>query len=157
LIGFFCTNPGFDVEPKQLRSFLLERLPEYMVPLSMKEVESLPLSANGKLDRSALPLLESEIKAEQAFVAPRTDTEARVSEIWKEILGIEQAGVESDFFSLGGDSMLAIKLLVALRHTFKCEIALRDVFLKPTIAKQADLIGELEELARAVAPEEVCA
>lgn len=144
LIAFFCTNPGFDVEPKQLRSFLLERLPEYMVPLSMKQVESLPLSANGKLDRNALPLLESEIKVEQAFVAPRTDTEARVSEIWKEVLAIEQAGVESDFFTLGGDSMLAIKLLVSLRHTFKCEVALRDVFLKPTVAKQASLIDELK-------------
>lgn len=140
LVGFFCTNPGFELEPAQLRSFLRERLPEYMVPPSLQQTASLPLSANGKVDRSALPTVDSGWNSEQAFVAPRTENEKRVSEIWREILSIDEVCAETDFFSQGGDSMMAIKLMVSLRHNLKIEIALRDVFLKPTVTAQADMM-----------------
>ncbi|MCB1956132.1 MAG: amino acid adenylation domain-containing protein, partial [Rhodocyclaceae bacterium] len=139
--AFFCLRPGYEVAVPELRSFLLERLPEYMVPLAMRELASLPLSANGKVDRKALPELEASAPRQVADVAPRNDGERRIAAIWQQILGLDSVGVESDFFALGGDSMMAIKLLVALRTGLQREIELREVFLRPTVASQAELIA----------------
>ena len=88
-----------------------------MVPQSLREIDALPLTPNGKVDRSALPPLFDAAAAKTApSVPPRSDAEARVAQIWSEVLGIAEIGVFDDFFTIGGDSMLAIKLLAMLRH-----------------------------------------
>ncbi|MBS0359507.1 MAG: amino acid adenylation domain-containing protein, partial [Proteobacteria bacterium] len=118
---------GYYVSPKEIESALLskhvsERLPEYMVPSAYVWMSSFPFTENGKLDRAKLP--KAEFKGdERDYVAPRTELEKQISEIWSNILGIEKVGVTDDFFRLGGDSILSIQLTSRLRtHQFNCSV-----------------------------------
>jgi amino acid adenylation domain-containing protein len=131
--------PRAAVDPAELRRWLLERLPEYMVPQHLRAIDALPLTANGKVDRNGLPPLFEMTAARAAErVAPRTDAEARVAEVWCEVLGVDGVGALDDFFGSGGDSMLAIKLLATLRQRLGADIQLKDIFVHPTVAAQAE-------------------
>ncbi|TFW28927.1 non-ribosomal peptide synthetase [Massilia horti] len=138
--AFYCRHPGCELDVVELRSFLLAQLPQYMVPHALRELDDLPLSANGKVDRKLLPGLDAAPEPAQARVAPRGPVEAAIAALWAELLGVTQVGVTADFFQLGGDSMCAIKLLVALRARFSCDIQLKHVFQHPTVAAQAALV-----------------
>ena len=119
----------------ELRSFLKEKLPDYMIPTDLVFLDLLPLTPNGKVDRRALPTpehLRSEL--ESKFVAPRTPVEEAVAEIWRDSLGLEQAGIYDNFFDLGGHSLLATKIVSRLKTTFAVDIPLRAFFDSPTIA-----------------------
>ncbi|EPJ35817.1 putative Linear gramicidin synthase subunit C [Streptomyces afghaniensis 772] len=89
----------------ELRQFVAGALPEYMVPAAFVELERIPLTVNGKLDRRALPEPDASVETGHTFVAPRTPTGERVAEVWQEVLGVERVGVEDGFFELGGDSI----------------------------------------------------
>src|SRR6185295_11788171 len=89
----------------ELRTFLNHKLPDYMVPTSFVFLERLPLTLNGKLDRNALPAPDH-LQTAGAFIAPRTDVEKLLAQIWSDVLGIERVGVHDNFFDLGGDSIL---------------------------------------------------
>jgi amino acid adenylation domain-containing protein len=126
---------------RELRGFLQQKLPEYMVPAVFVMVEALPLTPNGKVDRRALPPPEQlRPDVEQAFVAPRTPTEEVVAGLWAQVLGIEQVGVEDNFFELGGHSLLATQVLSRLRNAFHIELPLRALFEAPTVAGLAQRI-----------------
>ena len=127
-------------EAGELREFLASLLPEYMVPAVYVPLERLPLSANGKVDRRALPEPERTRDAGVEPVAPRTRTEETLAEIWKELLGLDEVGVEDRFFDLGGHSLLAVQVLARVRQTFGVEVSLRDVFKSPTVAGLAQLV-----------------
>lgn len=133
----------------ELQGFLEEKLPDYMIPSTFMILDSLPLNSNGKVDRHALPVPD-ERKPEdtQNFVAPRNSIERQVADIWAELLRVEQVGVHDDFFGLGGDSLLAIKLISRLRAEFQLEVPVRDLFEMTTVARQAELIATMRWVAQ---------
>ncbi|MGW0518409.1 non-ribosomal peptide synthase/polyketide synthase [Crossiella sp. NPDC003009] len=114
-----------------LRAFVGARLPDYMVPAAFVTLDALPLTRNGKLDRRALPAPEY---TAAEHVAPRTENERQVAEIWAEVLGLPKVGVTDNFFELGGDSILSIRVISRLRALFGPEVAPRAVFTSPTVA-----------------------
>ncbi len=142
--AFYCVHPESELDATTLREFLLQQLPEYMVPLSLQIVAALPLSSNGKVDRKALPTFKAATETHTEQVAPRTTAESAVLEIWQEIFGGASMGVEQNFFAAGGDSMLAIKLLGALRRRLNVPFELKDVFLCQTVAAQAARVQALK-------------
>jgi acyl carrier protein len=111
-----------------------------MVPAAFVALAALPRTPSGKLDRRALPAPASMRRGE--WVPPRTRTEEVLLEIWKEVLGLEQAGVEDSFFELGGHSLLATQALTRVRRAFGVDLPLRDLFRHPTVAGAARLIDE---------------
>lgn len=126
----------------ELRGFLKEKLPEYMIPSAFIWLDALPLSPNGKIDRQALPDPDTVMpKQEKTFVAPRTPLEEVMVGIWAEILGVEQVGIHDNFFfDLGGNSLLATQVMTHVRETLHIEIPLRHFFEAPTVAEQVAVI-----------------
>ncbi len=141
LVAYVVGATDAPPDPRELRALLTGRLPDYMVPASFIVLDALPLTANGKVDRKALPAPESARKGE--IIAPRTPTEETLVEIWKDLLGLERVSVEDAFFELGGTSLLATRALVRIRQTFGIELHLREVFQSPTIAGLGQIIDNL--------------
>lgn len=127
---------------RDLRDFLRQKLPAYMIPVAFVNLEMLPLTLNGKIDRQALPAPEPERPdLEVAFVTSRTDVERTLSRIWVELLGIDQVGIYDNFFDLGGHSLLATQLISRLQAAFpEVNLSLRDFFERPTVAGLAESI-----------------
>jgi acyl carrier protein len=125
----------------ELRSFLKEKLPDYMVPTAFGYLDSLPLTPNGKVDRRALPAPDLErSRLETKFVAPCTQVEKVLAKIWSEVLGLERVGIHDNFFDLGGHSLLATQVISRARDNFEMELPLRRLFKTPTIAGLTELI-----------------
>jgi amino acid adenylation domain-containing protein len=143
----------------ELRAYLREKLPDYMVPAVFVPLEAIPLSANGKVDRRALPRPDfSRPDAERAFVAPRGPVEEEVAEMWRDLLRIDRISVFDNFFELGGHSLLLIQIASRIQRVFHVELTLRILFNVPTIAEMATTISESqvaeedpEEIARMIA------
>jgi amino acid adenylation domain-containing protein len=127
-------------EPSELRDFLRQRLPEFMVPSAWVSLPALPLTANSKVDRKVLALLQPD-RPRSTGGAPRTPAEQRIAAIFAELLGVEQVGLEADFFDLGGHSLLATRLVSRVRAVFGVELPLRAVFETPTVEGLAARIG----------------
>ncbi|MEG4076432.1 condensation domain-containing protein, partial [Microcoleus sp. Pol14D5] len=126
-----------------LRRFLKEKLPEYMVPGAFVVLEALPLTPNGKVDRRALPAPEKRSELEESFVAPRTPIEEILASIWGNILSSDSVGVSDNFFELGGHSLLATQVISRVRDTLTVELPLRSLFEAPTIAEFASRVENL--------------
>jgi acyl carrier protein len=125
----------------ELRRYLKERLPEYMVPQSYVIMEELPVGPSGKIDPKTLPEPKwSLAESEEGYVAPRTPVEEIMVEIWSDVLGVEQIGVHDNFFELGGHSLLVTQVFVRLRAAFQVELPLRRLFEAPTVAALAALV-----------------
>ncbi|WP_147206424.1 non-ribosomal peptide synthetase, partial [Segetibacter aerophilus] len=151
LVGYVVAQDGwFDREG--ILSYLKEKLPEYMVPAMLVELESLPLTANGKVDRKALPDPDATEQLAGQYVAPQSDAEQRLAEIWQDVLEEEQVGVNDDFFELGGHSLLAVRLISAIRKEFAVEIPISHVFDYPTIALLAAQLEDKSTSQAAVLP-----
>jgi acyl carrier protein len=135
-----------------LRGFLREKLPEYMVPVKFVYMDSLPLTPNGKFDRKALPPPLVESTGAGAGGSPRTETEKVVAAIWCELLAINGIGIHDDYFDLGGDSMTAVRLLVRLHESFGVDLQLAALFDRPTIAGLAELVDSLVLMSRESGP-----
>jgi amino acid adenylation domain-containing protein len=123
-----------------LREWLRGSVPDYMVPSAWVFLPALPVTPNGKVDRKALP--EPEADTARQFVAPRTQTEATLAEIWAGLMSVEQVGAEDDFFALGGHSLLATKLVARVRDRFGVELPLRTLFEAPVLAALAAQIDQ---------------
>jgi len=123
-----------------LHGYLTEKLPQYMVPSSFVTLAELPLMPSGKVDRRALPAPELSQANDRAFVAPRSQTEQELVEIWSELLRVETIGVQDNFFDLGGHSLLAAQLVSRILNTFAVELKLQDIFNEPTVEAIAALI-----------------
>jgi len=120
---------------QRLRRDLGEKLPEYMVPSSIVLLDALPLTPNGKVDRRALPTPERSLRgSKEAHVAPRTERERKLVDIWQEVLGVEPIGVDDDFFELGGHSLLATQVVSRAQPLLDRELPLRLLFEAPTVA-----------------------
>jgi amino acid adenylation domain-containing protein len=140
--------------PEELRAFLAQELPDYMVPAAFVPIDSLPITANGKLDVKALPSPEQQPAARE-MVAPRNSDEEKLVEIWQGILKLDRVGVTDDFFELGGHSLLATQIISRIRDRFRVQMPLHVFLQNPTIASLASQIGqcpviesEQEEMAR---------
>jgi acyl carrier protein len=112
-----------------------------MIPSDFVMVDALPLTPAGKIDRRALPLPDRTRRdLDSTFVAPRTDTESLIANIWSQILGVEQVGVYDNFFDLGGHSLMATQILSRLRNVANVEIPLRAMYETPTVANLAEAV-----------------
>lgn len=124
-----------NMQENVLRDYLKELLPDYMIPTVFTFLEALPLTNNGKLDRSALLVAgQNTLMSQVAFVAPRTSIEEKIANIWSEILHLDHAGIYDNFFAVGGHSLLAIQLLSRIRSVFQVELPLDRFFKAATIA-----------------------
>lgn len=127
-------------DPVELRAFLRNRLPEYMVPSYFAVLSSLPLNSSGKVDRKALPLDKPDGVRSEEYEAPRTATEETLARIFAEVLKVERAGIRDDFFALGGHSLLATQLLSRVRAAFGLALPVRALFDARTIAGLAKTV-----------------
>ncbi|MCY1015549.1 non-ribosomal peptide synthase/polyketide synthase [Pyxidicoccus sp. MSG2] len=137
------TTPGATLASTVLRDFLKQRLPEPMVPSAFVPLEALPLTANGKVDRRALPVPDSTVAEPRPDSAPRTATEELLADLWARLFGLERVGVEEDFFALGGHSLVATRLVAWVRDTFGVELPVRRVFEAPTVSSLATTLDTL--------------
>jgi acyl carrier protein len=143
LVAYFTVD-GEAPDAAALRGALAARLPGYMVPSAFVALEAFPLTASGKLDRRALPAPEG-AAAQAEYVAPRTEAERAVAEIWAEVLGVERVGVDDDFFALGGHSLRATRVVSQVRRALGAEVPVRTLFEAPTLG------GFVAAVARAAA------
>ena len=126
-----------------LRTFLAERLPDYMVPSAYVFVDEIPLTPSGKVDRRALPTPETAGPEWQGeFEPPRTALEEVLAEIWALVLGRERVGIRDNFFELGGHSLLATQAVSRIRSALEVELPLRSMFTTPTVAGLAPILVE---------------
>ncbi len=130
---------------EEIRNFLRDRIPEYMIPSTFTPLSVLPRTASGKVDRQSLPA-PNLTNEQQDYIAPRNSIESAIVEILSELLHLEQVSINANFFDLGGHSLLATQVMSRLRSTFGVEIPLRYLFEAPTIAELAALITQ--ELAQ---------
>ncbi len=124
----------------QLKSFLSERLPDFMIPSAFVTLEALPLTPNGKVDRRSLPTPEISRSDTANYAAPRNRIEEKLAKIWTQILNIEIIGIHDNFFDLGGHSLLVTQLVMKVREAFQIDLPLRILFESPTIAELAQII-----------------
>ncbi|MFH8609682.1 non-ribosomal peptide synthase/polyketide synthase [Streptomyces sp. NPDC018029] len=140
LVAYVVGPAGEDGEA--LRAYAARTLPDYLVPTTVVPLTALPLSRNGKVDRAALPAPDADAAPCRERVEPRTEAERRTADVFGEVLGSEPPGVEDDFFQLGGDSILSIRLASRLAEAFGTDLTPRAVFTHPTPAALARLLGE---------------
>jgi amino acid adenylation domain-containing protein len=128
---------------KELRLFLQQRLPDYMVPSSIVFLDALPLTPNGKLDRQALPAPTPEsVEDAPGHVLPKDTVERRLADIWEKLLGVHQVAIHHNFFDIGGHSLLLIKLHGELEAAFGVDIPMIQLFRSPTISAQAEYLSQ---------------
>ncbi|WP_143288199.1 condensation domain-containing protein, partial [Calothrix rhizosoleniae] len=139
LVAYVVINS--EITTQQLREYLKAQLPDYMVPSAFVTLESLPVTPNGKVDRKALPV--PEIERETEYVAPRTQSEEIIANIFAQVLDLENIGIYDNFFILGGHSLLATQLISRIRSAFSIEIPLGELFSSPTVAQLNQIITQL--------------
>jgi amino acid adenylation domain-containing protein len=138
LVGYIVKGGGERTE-REIREEMSRKLPDYMVPAVLIEMEKLPLTTNGKVDRRALPDPEINWRSD-TFVSPRTAAEKVVADVWCAVLGIERVGIHDNFFVLGGHSLVATQVMSRVRTAFQIDIPLRTLFEWPTVAGLAQTI-----------------
>jgi amino acid adenylation domain-containing protein len=137
LVGYVVGRQG--QLPAGLRSFVRDLLPESMVPATLVPLDRIPLTANGKVDRKALP--DPGLLGRPAHIAPRTPAEAAIAEVWASLLGLDEVGAQDDFFHLGGSSLQLTRLAARLRGAFPGQLKLPDLFTATTVEAQARLVS----------------
>lgn len=152
IVGFFVpARPGSRLDLDGLRESLRHRLPEFMIPSLLVELDFLPLTPNGKVDRQALPeTTPSESSEAIGDVAPAVGVERRLAEMWTEVLGVQRVGPGDNFFELGGNSLSTIQIAFRIREAFGVELPLRTFFRVPTVAElarevESELLAQAEE------------
>jgi len=144
LVAYIVSHSKLSVQDSQLieslRSFLKEKLPEYMIPSAFVVLKALPLTPNGKIDRQALPAPSIAANFTDTFVGPRTPGEEILAGIWSQLLNLKKVGIHDNFFDLGGHSLLITQLLAQVRESFQVELPLRVLFEAPTVAGLAEKI-----------------
>ena len=145
LVGYLvCSHESAAPTVSELRRFLQEKLPEYMVPSLFVSRTPFPLTPNGKIDRNALPPPDGQRpQLDQGFVEPRTEIEELIAQVWREILKLDKIGIHDNFFELGGHSLLATRVVARLQSNFHVDLALRKLFELPTVAGLAQHIDAL--------------
>jgi acyl carrier protein len=146
LVAYVVTYQDQRFTAGELRSFLKEKLPDYMVPAVFMFLDELPLMPSGKTDRQALPAPKGErpeLKA--AYVAPRTEVEQTIAQIWQEVLGVDKVGIYDNFFDLGGHSLLIVQVHDKLQEAFERDLPIIEMFRYPSIAALVKYLGQGRE------------
>ncbi|MEH1861358.1 MAG: amino acid adenylation domain-containing protein [Nostoc sp.] len=146
LVGYIVAETGQDSLEviSQLRRFLKQQLPDFMVPTIFMALEAMPLTPNGKVDRKALPQPDaSRPELEANYVAPRTPIEQQIADIWAQVLNVKQVGINDNFFELGGYSLLGIQVVSRVRQALQAEILMSNLFELPTVADLAERVETL--------------
>ncbi|MBZ9636378.1 non-ribosomal peptide synthase/polyketide synthase [Clostridium sp. FP1] len=129
----------------ELRAYLSKKLPEYMIPSYFVQLEKMPLTQNGKIDRKALPKPDGSIVTGTEYEAPRNEVEEKLAVIWSEVLGVEKVGINDNFFELGGHSLKATTLVSKMHKELNVEVPLREIFKSPTIKGTSKYIESTEK------------
>jgi len=141
LAAFVVCHQGQALEEKELRSFLRQKVPEYMLPATFEVLDSLPMTASGKLDRAALPKPKDlRGQAQAPFLSPQTTVEKLLARLWSDVLGIKDISVNDSFFELGGHSLVAVRLFTQIERQFGKRLPLATLFQTPTVAQLAETI-----------------
>jgi amino acid adenylation domain-containing protein len=135
LVAYVAPRPGTRAVAAELNGFLQESLPDYMLPAAYVSLDSLPITANGKIDRRALPAPHEVVEQGNVYVAPRSLGEELMASLWREVLNVERPGVHENFFRMGGDSLLATRVVSRVRKAFQVELPVHSIFEAPTIAE----------------------
>ncbi|YAG04451.1 Non-ribosomal peptide synthetase [Nostoc sp. DSM 114167] len=146
LVGYIVAETGQDSLQviSQLRRFLKQQLPDFMVPTIFMALEAMPLTPNGKVDRKALPKPDaSRPELEANYVAPRTSIEQQIADIWTQVLNVKRVGIYDNFFELGGYSLLGIQVISRMRQALQAEILMSNLFELPTVADLAERVETL--------------
>jgi len=134
LIAYFIARS--EITPGELRNFLSESLPPFMIPAHFVRLDKFPLTVNGKIDKRALPGISDDLRPGREYVQPRNETESKLVKVWQSLFQKEKIGIYDDFFALGGDSIKAIQA-VSLLHEENLKVKVRDIFQYPTAAQLA--------------------
>ncbi|PSB59548.1 non-ribosomal peptide synthetase [Chamaesiphon polymorphus] len=137
LVAYIVSRSSAELSPSELRQFLATRLPDYMIPAMFMPLSALPLTPNGKVDKRSLPAPDRSQAIGASYVAPRTELEQQLAQIWSEVLGTIQIGIFNSFFDLGGHSLIATQLISRIRRNCQVELSLQTLFNMPTIAELA--------------------
>lgn len=146
LVGYLVSQSGLPLDTSALQAQLRETLPPHMVPVVLLQLPQLPLSANGKLDRKALPL--PELKTQASGRAPKAGSETIIAAAFASLLGCDVQDADADFFALGGHSLLAMKLAAQLSRQFARQVTPGQVMVASTVAKLATIIDGEEDSSR---------
>lgn len=141
LIAYLVSNA--DLDKADLKKFLQEKSPDYMVPSFYVQLEKLPLSPNGKVDRKVLPGISGDDIMRKEYTAPRNEVENKLVLIWQEVLGIQKIGVTDSLFELGGNSLSATRLISLIHKEFEVKISINDLFKNRTLEDQAVFIENI--------------
>ena len=151
LIGYYVAKREWTQE--NLKSFLRQKLPDYMVPRAIVPVESIPLTGNGKVNRDALPTsLPDANTSSPSFAEPDSSTEQALTTIWQDVLKVEKIGIHDNFFELGGNSLSMCQVNDRLNQLFEREVSLVDMFRNPSIKQLADFLSESSQASKHVVP-----
>lgn len=140
LAAYFVAQSDIDVELTAVKNHLELHLPEYMIPVSITALDTIPLTNNGKLDKAALPAPQLVVQAD--YIAPKAKLEQQLCEIWQSVLGLEQVGIDDNFFSIGGHSINAIRLCAAISQNLDCHVNLAMLLNHPSIRTLAEQLQE---------------
>jgi acyl carrier protein len=147
LLAYVVPRKNMRLDSSALRKFVGDYLPEYMIPSTFVQLEQLPCSASGKLDRTALPKpTPANILENDSFEPPQTQVEKRLASLLTSLLGVSRVGREDNFFSLGGHSLMGAQLIAKIRETFGVELSLLGLFDHPTVK---EVSSEIERLIHA--------
>ena len=147
LVAYVVLEQDTEVQASELRAFLKDGLPGYMVPAHIVFLDSIPLNPNGKVDKKALPAPDATLEDDDSFVAPETPTEIELAEIWQQLLHLDRIGIYDNFFDLGGNSLMATQLMSRVRRAFSVELSLAVFFEGSTVA---DLARSIEVARRVI-------
>jgi amino acid adenylation domain-containing protein len=145
LLGYVVAQ-GKELTGEELREYLKQEVPDYMVPQAIAVLSKFPLTANGKIDRAALPEPQT-AQAQRAYIAPRNETEQKIAAIWAEVLrrGLNTISIDDNFFDLGGHSLMATQVVSRIRERFALEIPMRAMFDRPTIARLGEAVMQAHD------------
>jgi acyl carrier protein len=155
LVAYLVLDPDATPGRSVLQSYLRDTLPEYMQPAVFVILEAMPLTANGKIDRNALPGEKGrEMPLESAYAVPETDLQERVVEFWKEALNVDQIGIHDNFFDMGAHSLLVAEVHVRIQELLQKEIPLVTMFQYPTVTALVAYLSQSCDEDASLAPSE---
>ena len=148
LVAYVVAKTGATAHESDLGVYLKQKLPQYMIPAAFVFLDSLPLTPNGKLDRRALPEPDSARREDHSgYVAPRTEVEQVLAQIWAEVLRVERVGIYDNFFDLGGHSLLAVRVVQSIEKRIARSVRMADIFQSPTVEQLSRLLHNNEPAA----------
>ncbi|KZL49079.1 non-ribosomal peptide synthetase [Nodularia spumigena CENA596] len=142
IVAYVVTQEDADIQTN-FRSFLQEKLPDYMIPAFFVRLAELPLTTTGKINRPALSALHLELNHETNYILPRNPLEQQIAEIWCQVLGLEKISIDENFFELGGHSLATMQVISRLQETLQVDLPLKYLFAEPTIARLGTVIDQL--------------